>query len=156
MSRCSILWRLISKVTRMGNLGLANFRGQRLDGLFFCARVYDLFEQIRGSEGGASDLRMRRGKEKKRLIEELLPICKYVQARYRHGHYIDVTWVDGNQQFDARLDQRGGRSRKPESYSVAFLGTPFTVSSGPDSSPASSLAAAALFPPLRLPSSSPG
>ncbi|MGB9331334.1 MAG: hypothetical protein WCB10_11235 [Steroidobacteraceae bacterium] len=105
----------------MATLKLANLHGQRLDALTFCARVYDLFEQIRGSEGGASNLRMRRGKEKKRLIEELLPICKYVQTRYRHGHYIEVTWVDGNQQYDARLDQRGGYVDREMEPAEAYL-----------------------------------
>jgi hypothetical protein len=45
----------------------------------------------------------------KKLVEELLPICKDVQTKYRPGRYISVKWVDGNQRFDAEISQRGAR-----------------------------------------------
>jgi hypothetical protein len=105
----------------MSEIELADLSGRTLDGLAFCAQVYDLFDRIRATEGGPSDLRMRRGKDKKRLIEEVLPVCKYVQARYRQGHHINVTWVDGSQPFDARLDQRGGYVDRGIEPSVAYL-----------------------------------
>jgi hypothetical protein len=50
---------------------------------------------------------MRPTKVEKKLLEELVPICKYVQASYKPGRYISVRWVDGNQQFDAEIVQRG-------------------------------------------------
>lgn len=86
LRRAGIFARLAARLCPMASLELGNFNGQRLDGLRFCSMVYDLFEQIRATPEGPSDLRMRRGRENKRLIEELLPICRYVQTRYRHGN----------------------------------------------------------------------
>ncbi|WP_077033396.1 hypothetical protein [Pelomonas sp. KK5] len=86
---------------------LTEFDGQPFDGLVFCARVYALFESIRGRVDGPSRMRRRPSKVEKRLLEELLPIAKYVQASYRPGRYITVRWVDGSQSFDAQIEQRG-------------------------------------------------
>jgi hypothetical protein len=86
---------------------LAQFDGQLLDGLEFCSKVYALFEQIRSEHDGPSRLRRRPTRVEKKLLEELLPICKYVQASYRPGRYISVRWMDGNQQYDAELLQNG-------------------------------------------------
>jgi hypothetical protein len=90
------------------DLALSHIDGQLLDGLEFCGRVYALFESIREAEGGRSRLRMRAGEVEKKLVEELLPICKYVQSRYRAGRYISIKWVNGSQQFDAQVRQSGG------------------------------------------------
>jgi hypothetical protein len=86
---------------------LIKFDNHLLDGLQFCSLVYGLFEDIRGQEDGPSRLRMRPNKVEKKLLEELLPICKYIQASYRIGRYMSVRWVDGNQTYDAELVQRG-------------------------------------------------
>jgi hypothetical protein len=43
----------------------------------------------------------------KRLLEELLPIARYVQTHYSAGRYISVCWRSGSQQFDAEVTQRG-------------------------------------------------
>lgn len=88
---------------------LAHIDGNSIDGLQFCAQVYEVFEAIRTADNGPSRLRMRENKAIKRLLEELLPICNYVQAKYRLGRYISVKWIDGNQQFDAETSQRGAR-----------------------------------------------
>jgi hypothetical protein len=93
----------------MDGPNLAHISGESIDGLKFCAMVYDLFEAIRVSDGGPSRLRMRAGSVEKKLVEELLPICRYVQAKYRLGRYIAVKWIDGNQQFDAEINQWGAR-----------------------------------------------
>lgn len=69
--------------------------------------AYELFEKIRCAEDGPSRLRMRATDVEKKLIEELLPLCKYVQAKYRAGRYISVRWVNGSQQFDAEVFQTG-------------------------------------------------
>jgi hypothetical protein len=90
------------------DLSLSHIDGQLLDGLDFCRKVYALFESIRETEGGRSRLRMRSGEVEKKLLEELLPICKYVQTKYRAGRYISVKWVNGSQQFDAQVHQSGG------------------------------------------------
>lgn len=78
-----------------------------MDGLRFCSKVYRLFESIRRSEGGASRMRRRPTRLEKKLLEELLPICRYVQASYRIGRYMSIRWIDGDQQYDAELRQRG-------------------------------------------------
>jgi hypothetical protein len=83
-------------------LSLRDFDNKLLNGLQFYAMTYNLFEQIRNEQKGISNLR-----EKKLLEEELLPICKYVQAKYRIGRYISVKWLNGNQQFDAKIEQIG-------------------------------------------------
>lgn len=57
---------------------------------------------------------MRPTRLEKKLLEELLPVCKYVQASYRPGRYIEVCWIDGNQTYDAEIIQRG--SYVSESY----------------------------------------
>ena len=86
---------------------LSQFDGELIDGLQFCAMAYELFEKIRCAEDGPSRLRMRATDVEKKLIEELLPICKFVQAKYRAGRYISVRWVNGSQQFDAEVFQTG-------------------------------------------------
>jgi hypothetical protein len=86
---------------------LTQFDGELLDGLQFCSKVYALFEQIRNSDDGVSRLRMRATVTEKKLIEELLPICKYVQSKYKAGRYISVRWFTGSQQFDAEVVQTG-------------------------------------------------
>ena len=91
----------------MKPVALAQFDGQPLDGLEFCSKVYALFESIRSTDDGPSRMRRRPTRLEKKLLEELLPICKYVQASYRPGRYISVRWIDGNQQCDAELLQTG-------------------------------------------------
>ncbi len=86
---------------------LDEFDGKLMDGLEFCAGVYALFESIRSADDGPSRLRMRPSPLEKKLLEELLPICKYVQASYRPGRYISVRWVNGSQTYDAEIVQRG-------------------------------------------------
>lgn len=95
------------KVRRMSVSPLSRFDGQLIDGLQFCAMAYALFEEIRSTEDGPSRLRMRSTEVEKKLLEELLPICKYVQAYYRVGRYLSVRWVNGGQQFDAEVTQSG-------------------------------------------------
>jgi len=93
----------------MPNNPLDEFNGKLLDGLEFCSKVYALFESIRNADDGPSRLRMRPspiGIEKK-LLEELLPICRYVQTNYRIGRYISIRWINGTQTYDAEISQRG-------------------------------------------------
>ncbi len=85
---------------------LAQFDDRLLDGLQFCSMAYTLYESIRNTPEGSSRFRMRQRVEKK-LLEEILPICKYVLASYRPGRYMSVRWVNGSQGFDAELVQRG-------------------------------------------------
>jgi hypothetical protein len=86
---------------------LVQFDGRLLDGLAFCSQVYALYESIRSAADGASRMRMRPSRVEKKLLDELMPICRYVQESYRPGRYISVRWTDGNQQCDAEIRQRG-------------------------------------------------
>ena len=86
---------------------LAELNGVLLDGLEFCSRTYALFERLRAAPEGRNRLRLRATSTEKKVLEELLPICRYVQTYYRPGRYISVRWIKGNQSFDAELHQRG-------------------------------------------------
>jgi hypothetical protein len=82
---------------QMASASFSQIDGILLDGLNFCGKVYELFESIRHTEDGRSRLRMRTSEVEKKLVEELLPICKYLQTKYRSGRYISVKWVNGSQ-----------------------------------------------------------
>jgi hypothetical protein len=89
------------------SLDLSTFDAKLLDGLEFCRNVYDLFEQVRAGPDGIAKLRRRPTKTEKRLVEELIPVARYVQARYREGRRIKVRWFGGSQPFDAILLSSG-------------------------------------------------
>jgi hypothetical protein len=78
-----------------------------LDGLVFCGKAYRLFGKIKASTGGIQKLRLRQEHTVKRLIEEVIPVARYVQMRYSHGRRINVKWIDGKQQYDAYLLSSG-------------------------------------------------
>src|SRR5262245_206815 len=88
-------------------LDLSTFDDQLLDGLDFCKLVYELFDQVRSGPDGVAKLRLRPTKTEKRLVEELIPIAHYVQARYREGRRIKVRWCSGAQPYDAILWSTG-------------------------------------------------
>jgi hypothetical protein len=91
----------------MTKLDLAAIDNQLLDGLEFCTRVYDLFDRARKQPDGIASLRLRPSNIEKRLIEELIPIARYLQARYREGRRIKVRWLSGSQPYDAVLWSSG-------------------------------------------------
>jgi len=82
------------------------FHDRLLDGLEFCRLAYSLFDDAVNQPDDGHTLRERRG-PLKQLIEELLPICRYVQTFYAPGQYISVRWVYGNQSFDAKVEATG-------------------------------------------------
>jgi hypothetical protein len=86
---------------RKSELSLSTFDGRLLDGLNFCRKVYALFEQTKAGAEGVANLRLRPTKLEKRLIEELIPLARYVQARYREGRRMKVRWASGSQPYDA-------------------------------------------------------
>lgn len=88
-------------------IDLATIDDHLLDGLDFCRKVYDLFDQICREPEGKSRLRLRKTKAHKRLVEELLPLARYVQARYQAGRRIKVRWLSGSQSYDAVLWSSG-------------------------------------------------
>lgn len=86
---------------------LTDFDNRLVNGLAFCKKVYDLFLHIRSTRDGIKRLRLRKGETEKKLIEELIPIARYVQARYNQGRQLKVRWIKGFQQYDARLLSSG-------------------------------------------------
>jgi hypothetical protein len=86
---------------------LADFDNRLINGMDFCKKAYSLFENIRRSPNGVERLRLRKDRLEKKLIEELLPIARYVQARHSHGRQLKVRWKDGTQNYDAQLLSTG-------------------------------------------------
>ena len=83
-------------------LDLSALDDRLLDGLRFCTKVYDLFDQIRCLEpDGLGKIRLLSSKREKRLLEELLPIAQYIQARYHVGNRLKVRWLSGSRPYDA-------------------------------------------------------
>lgn len=91
----------------MSKLDLSLIDNQLLDGLEFCTRIYDVFDHIRKQPDGIARLRLRPSNLEKRLIEELIPLARYVQARYREGRRLKVRWLSGSQSYDAVLWSSG-------------------------------------------------
>jgi hypothetical protein len=94
-------------MTPKKKLSLSTFDGRLLDGLDFCQKVYELRDQLRAEVGGIESLRMRSTKQNKRLAEELVPLARYVEARYGEDRCIKVSWVSGSQPYDAILFSSG-------------------------------------------------
>lgn len=103
------------------SITLETLDGQLLDGLEFCAKTYQLFEALRATPGGVNRLRSRSALAEKRLLEELLPICRYVQTFYRLGRYISIRWMNGNQSYDAEIHQRGDYIEQGYYAPLAYL-----------------------------------
>ena len=87
-------------------LPLTSFHENMLDGLEFCRLTYTYFDEVCAQPNGGHVLRERKGPVKQ-LVEELLPICRYIHKFYRPGQYISVRWVYGNQSFDAKMEAKG-------------------------------------------------
>ncbi len=83
--------------------GLEPLDGKLLDGLSFCAVAYDILDGIQAEPGGLEEIRLLRTSRAKKMVEEILPIAAYVQARYGPGLELRVRWRGGSQQHDARL-----------------------------------------------------
>jgi hypothetical protein len=83
--------------------GLETLDNKMLDGLVFCATAYSILDEVRSSPKGIEELRLRRGQRAKKLVEEILPLATFVQARYGPGYRLRIRWLGGNQSYDARL-----------------------------------------------------
>lgn len=55
---------------------------------------------------------MRSTKREKRLIEELIPLARYVESRYSESRHIEVRWLNGSQPYDAVLFSSGFQVEK--------------------------------------------
>ena len=87
--------------------GLESIDGQLLDGLEFCARTYAVFDVIRRAPRGVEELRLLTTPRAKKMLEELLPLAAYVQARYGVGSRLLIRWPGGNRPYDASLSVSG-------------------------------------------------
>lgn len=103
------------------NISIDDLDGQLLNGLEFCAKAYALFEKLRAEPHGRERLRLRSDLNEKRLVDEILPICRYIQTYYRLGRYISVRWVNGSQSYDAELHQSGDYVTQGYYSPVAYL-----------------------------------
>jgi hypothetical protein len=92
---------------KKSHVDLSKIDDHLLDGLDFCSKVYDLFEQISRGPDGKKRLRLRQSNIDKRLVEELLPLARYIQTRYGAGRRIKVRWLSGSQSYDAILWSSG-------------------------------------------------
>lgn len=81
--------------------------GKLLDGLDFCGKVYDIFDRIKRQPDGRRRLGLHEQTVDKRFVEELLPLARYIQARYQAGRRIKVRWLSGSQPYDAVLWSSG-------------------------------------------------
>lgn len=95
------------RVPEDSHIDLATIDDQLLDGLDFCRKVYAFFDQVNREPEGKCRLRLRQSKTDKRLVEELLPLARYIQARYQAGRRIKVRWLSGSQQYGAVLWSSG-------------------------------------------------
>jgi hypothetical protein len=94
-------------IMRTTRLHLSTLDGQLIDGLEFCRMVYDLFDETRRAPNGLRVLRLRSTTTAKKLLEELIPIARFIQARYQYGRRIKVRWFSGSQPYDAILWSSG-------------------------------------------------
>jgi hypothetical protein len=102
-------------------INLLAFDGQRLNGLDFCRKVYALFDQIQATPGGPERLRGRETDLEKKLLEELIPIARYIQQKYREALHIEVQWFGGSQSYDAIMHCSGAfveRGLEPSQVTV--------------------------------------
>jgi hypothetical protein len=91
----------------MKTLTLGSFHNKLIDGFVFCRKAYALLEQIKREPNGIQRIRARKSQLEKKLIEELLPLAKYIQLKYRPGNTVKVRWLNGNQNYDAVIRQSG-------------------------------------------------
>lgn len=87
---------------------LLPFHDNLLDGLDFCKLAYKYLDEILAKPDDGHQLRERRGPIKE-LIEEILPLCRYVQAHYGPGQYISIQWTGLTKIPDATFTAVGKR-----------------------------------------------
>lgn len=85
----------------------ASVDGVWLDGLEFCSRVYAIHEALMRRPDAGTRLRIRPTDFEKKLLEELLPLCRYIQSVYGPSRHLSVRWLSGDQSYDAEYVQRG-------------------------------------------------
>ena len=101
--------------------GLESIDGCQLDGLEVCLRAYAVFDQVRNRPGGVEELRLLTTRLSKRLVEEVLPLTSYIQAKYSPGLRIRICWHGGSQGYDAYLSYSGADTEHRGAPKRAFL-----------------------------------
>ena len=71
----------------------------------FAPRRMHYSRNLRRNPGGSEPLRLRTTQPEKRVLRELLPICRYIQTYYRLGRYISVRWIKGSQSYNTEPHQ---------------------------------------------------
>jgi hypothetical protein len=107
-----------------GSSYIQDFDNKRMDGLDFCRKVYLVYEKcIADHELQQLDTTHKKNgnSQNKKLFEELMPLCVYVQAHYRFCHYLDVEWHKGNQPYDAKIYQSGWIVRNEQLHEQYFI-----------------------------------
>lgn len=64
---------------------------------------------------------MRQTVVEKRLIEEILPIARYIQSKYNAGRTIQVKWLNGPQNYDAAIYQAGILVKTNDLHTECYL-----------------------------------
>ena len=88
-------------------VGLENIDGVLLDGLEFCSRVYVALDEVVAERGGQQEINLRTTARSKRLVEELLPLTQYVQARYGLGYRIRLRWWSSQDFVETAASRHG-------------------------------------------------
>ena len=91
----------------MNPITLDSFHNKWLVGFSFCQKAYKLFNQIKSETNGLERLRIRQSELERDLIQEILPLAKFVQIKTRPGNELKIKWMNGDQQFDAYFIQSG-------------------------------------------------
>ena len=86
---------------------LSDFDDKLLNGFVFCEMVYSLWEEIRQSPDGIERIRLRKSQLEKKLVEELTPISRFIQAYYNQGRQLKVKWKNGSQPNDLEVFSSG-------------------------------------------------
>lgn len=87
--------------------GLSDIDGVKMDGLEFCRRAYEAWDAIKSEPDGRTELRTRNTGRAKKLIEEILPLAAFIQARYGPESRMCIQWLGGSQGFDAKCYYSG-------------------------------------------------
>jgi len=86
---------------------LTKFNNHLMDGMEFCKLTYALFETIRRAPNGPERIRLRPSQVERKLMSELLPIARFIQAKYNAGRRIKVRWINSSQHYDAYILSSG-------------------------------------------------
>lgn len=82
---------------------LSSIDGVRLEGIEFCRRVYQIFDEYRISSDYPRASRLRTHKSYNRFFDEALPLAAFIQLFHNHWRRVEVEWFSGYQSYDAKI-----------------------------------------------------